>query len=357
MKFVHIADMHFDTSFTQLSNSENLGNLRRLEQKKVFKKVIEYIKNNNIEYFFIAGDLYEHNYIRESTIEYINNLFKEIPNTKIFITPGNHDPYLKNSFYNKFRWNDNVHIFGPNISVVNCGDVNIYGFGFDDFYYTNSELDSFELNNKSAINILITHATLNGTNNVEKQYNAIQKYTLDRIGFDYVALGHIHKNNYTSIERIVYPGSTVSIGFDEPGKHGMVCGEITKESFKTEFIPLDETEFKVENIDISNLNAMDELVECLNELQTNEMDYYEICLVGNKNFEIDMYNLKKMINQKNIIKIKDLSKMSYDIEAISKENTLKGLFVKELLNQMEENQENKKIIDQALEIGLEILEK
>ena len=138
MKFVHIADMHFDTSFTQLSNSENLGNLRRLEQKKVFKKVIEYIKNNNIEYFFIAGDLYEHNYIRESTIEYINNLFKEIPNTKIFITPGNHDPYLKNSFYNKFRWNDNVHIFGPNISVVNCGDVNIYGFGFDDFYCNNS---------------------------------------------------------------------------------------------------------------------------------------------------------------------------------------------------------------------------
>ena len=357
MKFVHIADMHFDTSFTQLSNSENLGNLRRLEQKKVFKKVIEYIKNNNIEYFFIAGDLYEHNYIRESTIEYINSLFKEIPNTKVFITPGNHDPYLKNSFYNKFRWNDNVHIFGPNISVVNCGDVNIYGFGFNDFYYTNSELDSFELNNKNAINILITHATLNGTNNVEKQYNAIQKYTLDRIGFDYVALGHIHKNNYTPTERIVYPGSTVSIGFDEPGKHGMVYGEITKESFKTEFVPLDETEFKVESVDISNLNAMDELAEYLNELQTNEMDYYEIYLIGNKNFETDMYNLKKMINQKNIIKIKDLSKMGYDIEAISKENNLKGLFVKELLNQMKENPENKKIIEEALEIGLEILEK
>ena len=70
-----------------------------------------------------------------------------------------------------------------------------------------------------------------------------------------------------------------------------------------------------------------------------------------------MYNLKKMINQKNIIKIKDLSKMGYDIEAISKENNLKGLFVKELLNQMKENPENKKIIEEALEIGLEILEK
>ena len=357
MKFVHIADMHFDSPFVKLSDKDILGDLRRLEQRKVFKKIIEYIKNNNIKYFFISGDLYEHKYVRQSTIEYINKLFKEIPETKIFIAPGNHDPYLKNSYYNKFNWNENVKIFNSEIEKIELPEVDIYGFGFDDFYYTNSDLDSFELNNKSAINILITHATLNGTNNVEKQYNAIQKYTLDRIGFDYVALGHIHKSNYTPTERIVYPGSTVSIGFDEPGKHGMVCGEITKESFKTEFIPLDETEFKVENIDISNLNAMDELVECLNELQTNEMDYYEICLVGNKNFEIDMYNLKKMINQKNIIKIKDLSKMSYDIEAISKENTLKGLFVKELLNQMEENPENKKIIEQALEIGLEILEK
>lgn len=357
MKFVHIADMHFDTSFTTLTNKANLGDVRRLDQRIAFKKVIDYIKENKIPYLIISGDFYEHEYIRLSTIEYINNLFTEIPDTQIFISPGNHDPYLKDSFYNKFYWNENVHIFDSKLSCFEQNGVDFYGFGFDDFYYTNSDLDSFELNNKSAINILITHATLNGTNNVEKQYNAIQKYTLDRIGFDYVALGHIHKSNYTPTERIVYPGSTVSIGFDEPGKHGMVCGEVTKESFKTEFIPLDETEFKVENIDISNLNAMDELVECLNELQTNEMDYYEICLVGNKNFEIDMYNLKKMINQKNIIKIKDLSKMSYDIEAISKENTLKGLFVKELLNQMKENPENKKIIEQALEIGLEILEK
>ena len=43
MKFVHIADMHFDTSFAQINNSD-LGNSRRLEQRKALKKVIEYIK-------------------------------------------------------------------------------------------------------------------------------------------------------------------------------------------------------------------------------------------------------------------------------------------------------------------------
>ena len=111
MKFVHIADMHFDAPFITLAECNELGKLRRIEQREIFRKIIEYIKENEIPYFFIAGDLYEHNCIRQSTIEYINNLFKTIPNTKIFISPGNHDPFLKNSFYNNFIWSDNVTIF------------------------------------------------------------------------------------------------------------------------------------------------------------------------------------------------------------------------------------------------------
>ena len=100
MKFVHIADMHFDSPFVNLSDKGGLGDLRRLEQRKVFKKVIQYINENNIKYLFISGDLYEQKYIKKSTIEYINNLFKEIPGTRIFISPGNHDPYTKNNHLN-----------------------------------------------------------------------------------------------------------------------------------------------------------------------------------------------------------------------------------------------------------------
>ena len=111
MKFIHMADMHFDSPFVNLSQIDTLGDLKRLEQRKAFKKIIEYIKENHIEYFFISGDLYENQYIKQSTIEYMNNLFKEIPNTKIFISPGNHDPYLKSSYYNTFKWSDNVKIF------------------------------------------------------------------------------------------------------------------------------------------------------------------------------------------------------------------------------------------------------
>ena len=187
MKFVHIADMHFDTSFNQINDSE-LCIMRRLEQRKVLKKIIDYIKENQFQYLFIAGDLYEHKFIRQSTIDYINKLFKEIEDTKIFITPGNHDPIIKNSFYNKYLWNDNVYIFDSEISYVDDNDVRIYGYGFDDFYYTNNDIEGLELEDQNKVNILITHATLNGTNNIERQYNAVSRSTLERIGFDYAFL-------------------------------------------------------------------------------------------------------------------------------------------------------------------------
>ena len=37
--------------------------------------------------------------------------FAEIPSTKIFITPGNHDPYIKDSIYDTTYFGSNVYIF------------------------------------------------------------------------------------------------------------------------------------------------------------------------------------------------------------------------------------------------------
>ena len=82
MKFVHIADMHFDMPFTVLSKN-GLAEERRIDQRKAFQKMINYIKENNIEYLLISGDLYEHEYVRKSTIEYINQCFKQIPNNEL----------------------------------------------------------------------------------------------------------------------------------------------------------------------------------------------------------------------------------------------------------------------------------
>ena len=53
MRFVHIADMHFDIPFTSLNTRENLGEKRRMEQRNVFSKVIDYVYENEIPYFTV----------------------------------------------------------------------------------------------------------------------------------------------------------------------------------------------------------------------------------------------------------------------------------------------------------------
>ena len=68
MKFIHMADMHFDAPFVTFAGKGNLATERRLEQRNVMKQIVEYIKQYNNPYLFIAGDLYEQDYIKKATI-------------------------------------------------------------------------------------------------------------------------------------------------------------------------------------------------------------------------------------------------------------------------------------------------
>ena len=351
MKFIHIADMHFDMPFTILSKN-GLAEERRLDQRNAFNRMINYIKENNIEYLFIAGDLYENEYVRKSTIEYINNCFKQIPNTKIYITPGNHDPYLVNSYYNKYEWNENVHIF-TNIEKKEDKNINIYGYGFTDFYSKKVDLPRDIDNNK--INILIMHADLDGASKDYGDYNSILESELKNTDFDYIALGHIHKTNFENNKKIIYPGSMIAGGFDELGNHGMVVGEIDEKTKKVslEFIELDNKEFVEKELVISDIKSKEQLIEKINQLKVDINKFYKILLTGTKNLEINTNELIKYVTNKNIIKLKDTTKAEYDLEKISKEQSLRGIFVKELLDQI--NEDNKNDILQSIYMGLDII--
>lgn len=357
MNFVHIADMHFDIPFTSLKGSD-LGDVRRLEQRKIFKKVIEFIKENNIEYFFISGDLYEHEYVKESTIEYINNLFKEIPNTKIFIAPGNHDPYIKNSFYSDFKFEDNVYIFKNGIEKFETEDANIYGMAFNSFYMGESELSSFILPISGKPNVFVIHCDLNGSKDSEGfEYNPISETKLKALCFDYIAMGHIHKTNFIKGKenKIVYPGSPIAQGFDELGEHGMVVGEIANGRVLTEFIRLDDREFIEFEVNVESFPDKENLIEYITQLQLKEENIYKIVLVGKRNFDIDTREILKLVNLKNVLKIKDETKTNYNFEEIAKENNLRGFFVREALQKLETGEYSQEEILKAIEIGLEVM--
>lgn len=344
MKFVHIADVHLDIPFKTISQRANIGDLRRLEQRNALKKVIEFIKENNIEYLFISGDLYEQEYIRESSIKFLNDLFKQIPNTKIYISPGNHDPYIKNSYYCTYNWNNNVKIFTEKVEKVENGDVNIYGFGFNNFEMNESQIEDVYIDNRNKINILITHGDI-----VESPYNYMNLNKLREKGFNYIALGHVHKRDDST--NIVYPGSLISLGFDELGQHGMIVGEITDGKLYKQFIKIDEREFIEEELDVSNIYSNEELIEKINEIN-NENDLYKVILKGYRNFQINI-NIK-LIN-KNIIKIKNNTRLQ--IELSENSSTLKGIFFKKLNDKIKNKEIDVQTYESILEIGQQVLKK
>ena len=111
------------------------------------------------------------------------------------------------------------HIF-TDFERVNNNGINIYGYGFTDFYSKKVELPQ-DLDN-SKTNILVMHADLNGTTREFGEYNSILESELQKTNFDYIALGHIHKSNIEDKGKIIYPGSLTAGGFDELGKHGMI---------------------------------------------------------------------------------------------------------------------------------------
>ena len=94
-----------------------------------------------------------------------------------------------------------------------------------------------------------------------------------------------------------------------------------------------------------------------NNVSNNEL--IEIILIGKRNFEINTYELNKLIFNEKIIKIKNKTKINYNLEKIVNENTLKGLFAKNIKNKLNDEtltEEEKEIVEKAIEIAFDALE-
>ena len=214
MKFIHMADLHFDTPLISLKNNRDLIKKRRTEQRQVFRDVINLAKKENIDFLFISGDMFEQKFVEKGTIEFIISSFQLIPETKIFIAPGNHDPLIKSSPYNMYDWPENVTIFNGEVGMFSFDDINIYGIGFTDYEFMTDEIEKIKIEDENKLNVLVIHGTLNGGS---KKYLDLKEKDLKK--FDYVALGHIHEKKVGVAPQgdpaIIYPGSLLSIGFDE----------------------------------------------------------------------------------------------------------------------------------------------
>ena len=138
----------------------------------------------------------------------------------------------------------------------------------------------------------------------------------------------------------------------------MIVGNLEKEKINLEFIPLDDKEFKLYDLDVTQINSKEELIEKLQELKLNKNDFYKIILNGKRNFEINILEINKLIQNNNILKLKDKTKINYELDKIKNENSLRGIYVDLILEKIKElnNEEEINKYLKAIEIGLDSLE-
>ena len=223
-------------------------------------------------------------------------------------------------------------------------------------YMNTSELENSSIPISNKLNILVAHCDLNGSKDDEGfSYNPVLESKLNSLGFDYVALGHVHKNNIDNKNRIYYPGSTISLGFDELGAHGMIAGNITKDNFSMEFVELDDRKFEELEVTVDDIYSKEDLAEKILNRYLNDMVMYKVILKGKRNFEIDTRELIRVLSHENILKIKDETKIAYDIEDLISQNNLKGLFVKEVYQMYKDGLCSEEEYQKAIEIGLEAM--
>ena len=131
---------------------------------------------------------------------------------------------------------------------------------------------------------------------------------------------------------------------------------LEKGKLEINFEKIDEKEFAEINLDISEINSEEELIEKINTINLDENKFYKIILIGNKKIEINKNKIIKIINKKNILKIKDLSKIELDLNKIKEENNLKSFFIKEVLEMQKENNYTDEEIENAIQIGLQAIQ-
>lgn len=379
IKVLHCGDLHFDTVFSELDG--RMADSRREDLRETFGRIISECKINNIDLLLVSGDFFDNDFIMYETATFILKKFKEIPNTRVFISPGNHDAFTEKSFYSSLTWPENVHIFKSEMEVVDLEDINtaVFGIGFSNSYQNQGLLKNFSVKDSKRINIMVMHGDYVGTGK-NSNYNPISDEDIKNSSLDYLALGHIHA--FSGIQKkgntyFAYPGCPEGRGFDELDSKGIIIGEINKDFIDLGFKEICKRKYKALDVDITGaFNYEDIALKIYEKLNfyNNEPSYnmlelesevtdnlYKIFLRGNinKEFKINTSTIYEKIKDKfYYLKIIDETEEIIDYDELSKQLSLRGVFVKEMLAKISSasSEEQKQGLKLALKIGLNALD-
>ena len=359
LKILHTADLHLDSPFEALS--ANKAALRRAEQRELLSRLAELAVKEKVQLVLLAGDLMDSDTSYYETGEELSRCLSGM-GVPVFIAPGNHDYYTPKSPWARLKLPGNVCVFRENaIRGVNLPDlgVRVSGAAFTE-KRSGPLLKGFAAQKTPGVrNLLVLHGEVGAQ--PDSPYNPITEEELAQSGFDYVALGHIHRAG--GLRRAgqtwySWPGCPEGRGFDETGEKTVSLVTLTDDgdcALETRCIALR----RYEDLTV-DVTGQDPLL-AIHTLLPDETvrDVYRITLTGETEDSPDLNRLRMNLDELFFaLRLRDETRPLVSLWEKAGDDTLRGLFLKNLQKQLEQapDEQARRLIEQAARWGLAALD-
>ncbi len=120
-------------------------------------------RDQGVEAICIAGDTYEHDFVREDTVEFLRNLLSDA-RVPVLITPGNHDPYMPGSVWQRTTGrptstcsaHDRIEPFPLDVEVT------VWGAAFTAKHCSTNAVTDWRAPQDGGSHLLLIHGALTG---------------------------------------------------------------------------------------------------------------------------------------------------------------------------------------------------
>ncbi|MEG0805775.1 MAG: DNA repair exonuclease [Lachnospiraceae bacterium] len=350
MRLIHCGDLHLGSPMGKNLTLQQ-ANERRNEMLLTLERMISFAKAEQVRAILIAGDLFDSKQAGERLSRHVLQLMENAPEIDFYYLRGNHDTDCMTQ--DPASLPDNLKLFSNKWKSYRYDTLTISGVEFDG---TNgrSIYDTMNLDEKR-INIVLLHGQESSSIGKEDAELIDLKELKDR-GIDYLALGHVHSYQAYPLDSrgvYCYSGCLEGRGFDECGKKGFVVLETMGRTITHQWIPFSTRECWDLEVDITD--TMD-TYEADSRIQTELMgqsdrSMIKVRLTGEVSGE-SVRNLgyleKKYKDQFFAFKIQDDTRLKINLESYKRDASLKGEFIRLVMEQELNEGEQKRIIETGL---------
>lgn len=359
LKFIHAADLHLDSAFGALPARQAAA--RRRECRETLFRLADYVNREGVRLVLLAGDLLDSGSAFRETGEQLAQALGRME-ARVFIAPGNHDCVTGGSPWQTVQWPENVTVFRENrmtaVEVPELG-VTVHGAAFTAPEQSAGLLTGFTAPAEGGVQIGLLHGELESA---ENRYDPIRREEIAASGLSYLALGHIHKRtNPLTFGKTVcaWPGCLEGRGFDELGEKGFYQGLLSEDgTVELSFVPFALRRYEILEVDVTGREPRRAVEEAL-PAETGK-DLYRILLTGETGEGgTDAAALRESLAERfYALDIRDHSRMAEDIWARAGEDSLRGLFLRELRTKWDHagSEEERQTVTRAVRFGLAALD-